>query len=679
MSPSPQEYKVKSWTLISTGILFAGTFLRFYTIDAPLISDELASASIWAQMPYAQIPVNYQFPNNHIFHTLLISFLLKTFGPYSFIIRMPVLIAGVASLILTFLCALRITANWAAAVAALTFTAFAASPVYYSSNARGYALLMVFALLTMWWLHPFLISIKSSVSDTIEKASWPIYFGLFLVWSLGTWTVPTFVYFEGMLAIWLFGALLLSQESNRLVLLKIFIILLIAIGLFFVQYFVIIQPEMLKVAISNAAASTSGKFFPQLLNEWTRPWEFCGLLFIALAWFGVTAIVQRSRRLGLALVATIVLPPFLGWFVGSIGLTKSVPDPRVFHYCIPFFYMAVATGLAKAANWSNETGGVTKKGKNSGFSNAAVVIILTLTALWSIKDFVVRVLPSYQKREPYNEVQSFIKSLGPRDLVLTSSKHHVWFYLYGADEMRKRVESILDVGRLDSIYFMVSLKGPVVDAKWIEKKQERFLEIRGLPLVQDSSRSVENFSIPEKFLQLVRRTGSISFFKVRQRLIRQTSRLMVPSDGQSWIMPENLKDNLIYTRSGAELHFRDSFYMLKKETNETESPAGQVNIFLLRSRISESGRIIFSNSRKEAAGVVFDPTWRGNALVMDHPYGPSIFNKLWQSSIYISRDGANRPMLAAYNLKEDVWGEVDGLTSYSISSDGKLSFLKGKR
>ena len=119
--------------------------------------------------------------------------------------------------------------------------------------------------------------------------------------------------------------------------------------------------------------------------------------------------------------------------------------------------------------------------------------------------------------------------------------------------------------------------------------------------------------------------------------------------------------------------------MLKKETNETESPAGQVNIFLLRSRISESGRIIFSNSRKEAAGVVFDPTWRGNALVMDHPYGPSIFNKLWQSSIYISRDGANRPMLAAYNLKEDVWGEVDGLTSYSISSDGKLSFLKGKR
>ena len=54
-------------------IIFGLAFiLRLVGINDPLASDELASTSIWGQMPLDQIPKNYQYPNKHIFHSILI-------------------------------------------------------------------------------------------------------------------------------------------------------------------------------------------------------------------------------------------------------------------------------------------------------------------------------------------------------------------------------------------------------------------------------------------------------------------------------------------------------------------------------------------------------------------------------------------------------------------------------
>lgn len=53
---------LKYWTPASFFMLAAGIALRLVYINSPLASDELASASVWAQMPFFKIPSNYQYP-----------------------------------------------------------------------------------------------------------------------------------------------------------------------------------------------------------------------------------------------------------------------------------------------------------------------------------------------------------------------------------------------------------------------------------------------------------------------------------------------------------------------------------------------------------------------------------------------------------------------------------------
>ena len=108
MKPSSGIPQFKSAGTLFFAILFVGLVLRLIGFNAPLISDELATTSIWAQMPFTQIPVNYQYPNNHILHTVIISVLLKSFGLHPWVLRLPVLLCGVASLVLAYRTALSV-------------------------------------------------------------------------------------------------------------------------------------------------------------------------------------------------------------------------------------------------------------------------------------------------------------------------------------------------------------------------------------------------------------------------------------------------------------------------------------------------------------------------------------------------------------------------------------------
>jgi hypothetical protein len=83
------------WTLF---ILFIFSLFRLPGLGVPLASDELATVSLWAQMSYLKILSNYQYPNNHIFLSLVLSFLLKTFGLKEWLLRMPLLICGMVSI-----------------------------------------------------------------------------------------------------------------------------------------------------------------------------------------------------------------------------------------------------------------------------------------------------------------------------------------------------------------------------------------------------------------------------------------------------------------------------------------------------------------------------------------------------------------------------------------------------
>ena len=152
-----------TWTFWAVSLGIIGMVVRLASIHAPLISDELTSASIWAQMPYGKILTNYQFPNNHIFHSLLISLILKNFGAEPAWLRIPAFLSGIISLFLVYKITLKITKNHFIAYGALTLLGTATAPIYYSINARGHSLLMLFFLLSFQILLPLFQSFQKQL------------------------------------------------------------------------------------------------------------------------------------------------------------------------------------------------------------------------------------------------------------------------------------------------------------------------------------------------------------------------------------------------------------------------------------------------------------------------------------------------------------------------------------
>ena len=115
----------------------------------PLASDELAMVSLWAQMPYLKIFSNYQYPNNHIFLTFVLSFLLKTFGLKEWLLRMPLLACGIVSIFLGYKLGRMISGNIAVGFSTTFLMAVSENHIFFSTNARGYLVIMMLALMAV--------------------------------------------------------------------------------------------------------------------------------------------------------------------------------------------------------------------------------------------------------------------------------------------------------------------------------------------------------------------------------------------------------------------------------------------------------------------------------------------------------------------------------------------------
>lgn len=88
----------------------------------------------------------YESPNQHLLYSVMASVSLRTFGESFWSARLPSMLAGVAGIWAVYALALRV-ADRNEAIAAALLTAVSYHHIWFSQNARGYALMM---LLTAW-------------------------------------------------------------------------------------------------------------------------------------------------------------------------------------------------------------------------------------------------------------------------------------------------------------------------------------------------------------------------------------------------------------------------------------------------------------------------------------------------------------------------------------------------
>lgn len=134
---------------VLVAIMTIGTALRLYHLDdKSLWGDEIGLAR-WATVPLAELVTAFSKPDHFFLHFAIVHF-VRWIGTGDYWVRLPSAFAGVLALPVMYVAGSRITNRTAALVATL-FMAVAPYQIWYAQEARMYAPLALYALLSVYF------------------------------------------------------------------------------------------------------------------------------------------------------------------------------------------------------------------------------------------------------------------------------------------------------------------------------------------------------------------------------------------------------------------------------------------------------------------------------------------------------------------------------------------------
>jgi len=299
-------------------IFLIGAAVRVILLFGPPHYDEAYTVVEFAWKSPLFFLSRYLYPNNHVFHTLLVWCVRLFAGDRLWALRLPAFSAGIAVMPATYFLARRVSNEWAATVA--TGLAAVATPlVEYSAQARGYTIVaLLFVLLFL-------------IDDDRVRA---------VLIALGAWTIPTMLFAAAAWAAWM----AITERAWR----RIAAVAIASAVLAFLLYvpILVISGPMSIVANADVRSLTFG--FRELGRElpfsflvtwqrWSYSFTFAGGAAISIA--AAIAIVRR-RPAGVLLGSALVA-------VGTMVLVmRKVPFPRVWIFILPLHLIAAADSLA---------------------------------------------------------------------------------------------------------------------------------------------------------------------------------------------------------------------------------------------------------------------------------------------------------------------------------------------
>lgn len=131
------------WLII---ILLLATVVRVAFLNQPMRGDEAYTFLQFVNGGFTDL-FNYPAPNNHVLNTLLFKAVVSVFGASPATIRLPVLLAGLIGIVVIYQLAKdfsgRDESGFLAALMFATLPYF----ILYSTNARGYTLLVLLSMI----------------------------------------------------------------------------------------------------------------------------------------------------------------------------------------------------------------------------------------------------------------------------------------------------------------------------------------------------------------------------------------------------------------------------------------------------------------------------------------------------------------------------------------------------
>lgn len=327
------------WVL--SALMLTALGLRIWRLESCLWLDEILTLVRFVREPLGTIVTSFPDQNQHMFYSVLARISCNVFGESAWAVRLPAVLLGVATVPAVYALGREVGTRREALLAAALLT-FSYHHVWFSQNARGYAGLLLFSVLSTWL---FLRGLRTG-----RWSDWLLYA---VSGALGFWAHLTMLFVvlsHASVAVWLLAATLLSRNSatgkHRLTAATRWrpVAALAACGVMALHLHALALPEFLASALHEVS----------LPSEWTRPlWVVRetitglkiglgglaglaggGALFLA----GLISFARADRLF----VALLMLPGILG------GLTMLLLGhnlwPRFFFFTLGFLLLVAVRG-----------------------------------------------------------------------------------------------------------------------------------------------------------------------------------------------------------------------------------------------------------------------------------------------------------------------------------------------
>jgi len=323
-------------------VLLVAVILRCWNLNQSFWWDE-----IWSTMPYATAPslwqtinsVGYYF-NNHLFYSLLARFSIMLLGENEIAARLPAVIMGLAGIAAVFFIGKKLLGTGSGALGALLL-AVSAFHIDHSSEARGYAGLALFSLLSSYY---FLDGLRSNRFKT-----W-LLFSVFTI--LGFYTHPF------MLAVCLaqcFCTVLFFAagkaglqriEVTFKVLPSVALSLLSAAIITLILYAPVISTFLHNLKKVRIVSVTRWPFLMSLFSSWCPGIDSPAgiLVYGALYCWGIIIINRQNPHMAIYTVVLSVVPLVLYLLLNPMFVFE-----RYFIFALPFILLAIGSAVAVLA------------------------------------------------------------------------------------------------------------------------------------------------------------------------------------------------------------------------------------------------------------------------------------------------------------------------------------------
>ncbi len=320
-------------------IFILSIFLRIYYLNTTLRFDEAFSFTFF-NSPLKTLLTNYTHSNNHVLYSILshISSLIIQNDLIAY--RLPSLLAGILFVPTSYYAA-RILFDKNIALLSMGLIAVHPSFIEFSTNARGYMILVLFFML-IFSLSKFLIKEQN-------KFAW---FLFSLLVALSFYTILSAIYPLLFFSVWLLLSILILDTSlkQRINYILNFLIFLVLGG---ILTYLIYSPIILNIGFKGLTAYPSEKSYTwisyfealaETLRETLKQWSLCipMPILIVLIISIVVSIIFTKKISKFKIPVILCSIPLL---LIVVILRYPINFPRFFLFLLPFVLISSSAGL----------------------------------------------------------------------------------------------------------------------------------------------------------------------------------------------------------------------------------------------------------------------------------------------------------------------------------------------